>query len=160
MEENEHVKLCDVPTPLKEVFFAVIAVAMAAMASWRAPGVFDVFHLQSAGPKLSVQVFSGICLIMSAPYMAIHLCRAPLLRKLRSRYETLQSSLSARFAEANRAPASDRSVQIRMDHQTDRAILERHYADALDPSRTHATANVIGVLLAVVGGVLLLTTAG
>lgn len=68
--------------------------------------------------------------------------------------------ITERFLEANSDPANRRSVQITTAYQTDRAILERHYADALDPSRTHATANVIGLVLAVVSGLLLLTTAG
>lgn len=154
------VRLCDVPTPQKEVFFAVLTVALGAMASWQAPGMFDFFHLQSTGPKLQIHIFSIFCGTLSVMYLGMHLCRAPLLRKINLRYLSLRALLIEQFQEARSDPVSSGNVQILMAYQTDLAVLERHYADALNPSRTHATAHVIGMVLGLICGVLQFAIAG
>ncbi|OVZ07715.1 hypothetical protein CDO37_17020 [Pseudomonas aeruginosa] len=133
---------------------------MGAMASWRAPGVFDYFHLQTPGLKLQIQTFAVYCGVISAMYMGIGYCRAPLLRRMRSRYASFREALIRRFHEASNAPRIIGNVQVMMDFESDMQALERHYAHALDPRKTHGTALAIGLVLAVVSGVLQAAVSG
>ena len=150
----------NVPTPRKEVFFAVVSVGMGAIASWHSPGAFNFFELQTVGEKLSVQVFGAYCALLSGLYLAIDIFRVPLQRRRIAEHAQLRDTARRDFCLARLTPRSRQSIQVMWDHEALLERLDRHFAHALDPGRTHLTAKVIGLLLGCVGFLLQVATFG
>lgn len=150
----------NVPTPSREVFFAVIAVGMGAIASWHSPGAFNFFELQTAGEKLSLQVFGVYCVLLSSLYLAIEILRDPLLRRRVAQHAQLRDAARQDFYLARLTPRSRKSIQVMWCHEALLERLDRHFAHAIDPSRTHRTAKVIGLLLGCVGFFVQVATSG
>ena len=160
IKEIGAVRLDPVPTPGKEVFFAVVTVAMLAMASSRAPGAFNFLHLQTPGMKLSIQVFATLCMGLSSMYASLRFWRARLLCRIIASYTAHTAALTTRHSEAKRSPRTPQNIKVLMDYESDMRALKRHYAHALDPYKTNQTAKVIAGVLFAVGLVLQLASAG
>lgn len=160
MEVYELESCFKVPTPGREIFFAVIAVGIGAIASWHSPGAFNFFKLQTVGNKLSLQVFGVYCVLLSSLYLAIDILRDPLLRRRVAQHAQLRDAARQEFYLARLTPRSRKSFQVMWCHEALLERLDRHFAHAIDPNRTHRTAKVLGLLLGCIGFLVQVATSG
>ncbi|WP_139346958.1 hypothetical protein [Pseudomonas oryzihabitans] len=160
MEAFELEARFNVPTPTREVVFAVVAVGMGVIASWHSPGMLNFFELQTVGEKLPLQVFGAYCVLLGGLYLAIDFLRGPLLRRRIAEHAQLRDAARRDFCLARLTPRSRQSIQVMWDHEILLERLDRHFAHAIDPGHTHLTAKVIGLVLGCVGFLLQVATSG